>query len=71
MPGTVLNMLHILFHLTLPTTLKHRHYNHTEQRRSQRHRGWLSDLDKILQLTDEGARIPDTRAPEPVPEISV
>lgn len=31
----------------------------------------VNDLDKILQLTRDGARIPDTRAPEPVPGISV
>ena len=37
-PGTVLNVLHALFHLTLPMTQNYRYDHHTEQRRSLRHR---------------------------------
>lgn len=43
MPGTVLNTVHVLFHLAIPTASKYGYYYHPEQRRHLRPRNvkWL------------------------------
>lgn len=54
MPHTVLNMSHVLFHLSpRPTTLKYRYCYHIEQRRSLRYKD-VSVLNKIIQLASIG-----------------
>lgn len=61
-------MLHVLFHLTFPTTLKYRYYDNTEQRRADGIEK-VSVLNEVLQGVKDAARIPGTLTPEPVPRI--